>query len=66
MGMSTIIEINNDFLDIIEDNPQEFVDRLVERIQGGSGVMDTNYGRVHGVCHRDSELYKKFRELMEF
>ena len=67
MGLSTIIEINNDFLDKIEDNPEMFAQELIKKIQDyHSGTHWLPYGRFHGIYHRDSQIYKDFRKIFEF
>ena len=66
MGLSTIIEINNDFLDKIEKHPQLFAEEIIAKINGYStNPSYLPYGRFHGIYHRDSDIYKKFRKLFE-
>ncbi len=64
MGLSTFIEINNDFASEIENNPEEFVQALIRYLNSGE-YKKPIVGITHIMTiHRDYERYKTMNQLI--
>jgi hypothetical protein len=62
MGFTTIVEINNDFLDDIKKDPKKFVDQLNLAISGTPPYFPRGWN-IAAVIHRDSlDGYYKFKK----
>lgn len=65
MGLSTFIEINNDYLHEIELNPNKFLDGIVEYVR--TGKCHFNIPSVTNITtiHRDEKSCSKISSLIK-
>ncbi len=64
MGLSTFIEINNDFTNVLEYNQEEIVKYLIRYLNCGDEIPYTPVINKIITLHRDDKKYQKIQRLL--